>query len=628
MTYYAADFETTVYEGQDRTDVWLAGFCALYTEEIVVKGSISEFWDSVKALRGNVVLYFHNLKFDGSFLLYFLVKELGLKQALKSYGDDVHEVEWIPVSDMENNTFRYSISSMGQWYNIIVKVRDKTIEFRDSMKLVPGSIKGLGKAFQTKHQKTEMEYEGYRYPNCPVSEAEMDYFKNDIFVLKEVLEYMFDRGHSKLTIGSCCLAEFKEFLKKNTAYEFEELFPNLVSEEAPEYTGCQNVDEYIRKSYHGGWCYLDKGKEGRVFRHGLTLDVNSLYPYVMHSKSGNAYPVGHPSFWKGEIPQSALQGDHYYFLRIKCRFRLKEGKLPCIQIKNSFRFKQTEYLRSSEVWFNGNLIADDPVILHVSKTKFELIQEQYDLFDLEVLDGCWFYTMMGLFDDYIDYYKEIKMNSKGALRTIAKLFSNNLYGKLATSDNSSFKVCMEKPDGGLGFMLIPEHNKRTVHIGCGAAVTSYAAAYTIRTAQLNYYGPDRPGFIYADTDSIHCDLSLDEVKGVTLHDSEYGCWKAELEWEEAIYVRQKTNIERGPNGYVITCAGMPDRSKELLAASFTGVLPDRNLSKPEEEFLMKDGTIIRRTIEDFKPGIRVPGKLMPKRIPGGIVLQEGYYEMQ
>ena len=36
----------------------------------------------------------------------------------------------------------------------------------------------------------------------------------------------------------------------------------------------------------------------------------------------------------------------------------------------------------------------------------------------------------------------------------------------------------------------------------------------------------------------------------------------------------------------------------------------------------------KRGLSDFKVGIRVPGKLMPKRIRGGILLVEGYYEMR
>ena len=35
-----------------------------------------------------------------------------------------------------------------------------------------------------------------------------------------------------------------------------------------------------------------------------------------------------------------------------------------------------------------------------------------------------------------------------------------------------------------------------------------------------------------------------------------------------------------------------------------------------------------RTIEDFKIGLRVPGKLLPKRIRGGVLLVDTTYEMR
>ena len=47
------------------------------------------------------------------------------------------------------------------------------------------------------------------------------------------------------------------------------------------------------------------------------------------------------------------------------------------------------------------------------------------------------------------------MNSKGAKRTEAKLFLNNLYGKLASSSNSSFKVAYVKEDESIGFYIVP-----------------------------------------------------------------------------------------------------------------------------------------------------------------------------
>ena len=36
----------------------------------------------------------------------------------------------------------------------------------------------------------------------------------------------------------------------------------------------------------------------------------------------------------------------------------------------------------------------------------------------------------------------------------------------------------------------------------------------------------------------------------------------------------------------------------------------------------------KRNISDFKVGIKIPGKLLPKRIKGGVLLTETYYEMR
>ena len=47
------------------------------------------------------------------------------------------------------------------------------------------------------------------------------------------------------------------------------------------------------------------------------------------------------------------------------------------------------------------------------------------------------------------------------------------------------------------------------------------------------------------------------------------------------------------------------------------------LSKEGKEFVK-----VKRTMEDFKVGLKVPDKLLPKRIKGGIVLQETTYEMR
>lgn len=490
-----------------------------------------------------------------------------------------------------------------------------------------------------------MEYTGFRYAGCNITEKEKEYIANDVLVVKEALEIMFTEGHNKLTIGSCCLEEYKKIIGKE---DYETLFPNLtdylLDTSKHKYT---TADAWIRKSYKGGWCYLVKGKENQIKTNGTTADVNSLYPSMMSSESGNAYPVGKPTFWSGNfIPDEALKSNRYYFVRIKTRFYLKPNYLPFIQIKGNYLYKGTEALESSDVYDKktdkyyeryydkaGNL-HDTRVELTLTMTDFVLMKEHYELVDFEIIDGCYFFTAIGIFDEYMEKYKKIKLESKGALRELAKLFLNNLYGKMASSEDSSFKVAIVKENKALGFISVPANDKQAGFIAVGSAITSYARNFTIRSAQKNYYGKDKRGFIYADTDSIHCDLKPEEIVGIKVHDRNFCCWKLESCWDEAIFTRQKTYIEHVTHEdlepinnpyYNVKCAGMPQKCKDLFVTSMLGYEPkeDDKYTEDEINFLKT-----KRTLEDFKIGLKIPGKLIPKRIRGGVLLVDTTYEMR
>lgn len=641
-TIYACDFETTVYDGQDRTDVWAAALVPLYTEDVTILHSIDEMFDFLVNQNESCICYFHNLKFDGSFWLDFLLNK-GFTQAYATLGDNKYghkDVEWLRNKDMPNNSFKYLISTMGQWYTMTIKVNRRYIEIRDSLKLLPFSIREIGKAFKTKHQKLEMEYKGYRYPGCEITPEEREYIGNDVLVLKEALEFTFEQGHNKLTIGACCLSEFKNTVSPYES-DFAKRFPNLYDIDIEDEYDAQSAGQYLRKAYRGGWCYVARGKENKIFKNGTTADVNSLYPSMMHSCSGNYFPYGQPTFWKGDyIPPEALY--KYFFVRIRTRFYIKPGKLPFIQLKNNFMYKQNECLESSDVVVDGvsyNQFYDKDGELHdtfitmtLTKTDFKLILEHYELVDCEILDGCWFEQGLGMFDEYIDKYKKEKQTTKGAKRTLAKLFLNNLYGKMATSTDSSFKVAYLNENGDVRFYPVFENGKKPGYIPVGCAITSYAREFTIRAAQKNYYGPDKPGFIYADTDSIHCDLPPEKLVGINVHESEFCCWKLESYWDEAIFTRQKTYIEHITHSdgepvaepyYDIKCAGMNAKCKELFNESLTQKHSDKARTKYEQEFVNK-----HRTLEDFKVGLIVPGKLMQKRIRGGVLLVETDFEMR
>lgn len=655
--YFMGDFETTVYKGQVNTEVWASALVELFSDKVTILHSIAETFDYLVSLNCNVVVYYHNLKFDGAFWLSYLLVDKKFTQAYDKIGDKETDVKWKQQFKMFNNTFKYAISDRGMWYSIIVKVKNHFIEIRDSLKLLPFSVKRIGESFGTKHKKLDMEYTGFRYAGCDITKEEQEYIANDVLVVKEALEIMFKQGHNKLTIGSCCLEEYKKICRSSLEIQLDyaEMFPNLydfkIDKQEHKY---DNAGDWLRKSYRGGWCYLVKGKENKIKTNGTTADVNSLYPSMMSSKSGNKYPIGLPKFWTGNfIPEEALKENMYYFVRIKTRFYIKGNYLPFIQVKGDLKYKGTESLEDSDVYNhengqkypyyidkNGN-IQQAKVELTLTMTDYQLIKDHYELVDFEIIDGCYFYSMVGIFDEYINKYAKIKKESKGALRELAKLFLNNLYGKMASSTDSSFKIAYVKDDKSIGFMQVVENEKKPGYIAIGSAITSYSRNFTIRAAQKNYYGAEKRGFIYADTDSIHCDLLPQEIKGIEVDDKEFCCWKLESCWDKAIFTRQKTYIEHVTHENLIPldeskqynnikCAGMPKKCKDLFEISMQGTADvNENWSDEEKEFLFdKDNNPIVRDYNDFKVGLKVPDKLRPIRIRGGVLLVNTTYEMR
>lgn len=613
IEYYACDFETTVWgekiekekkKKQDHTEVWSAAYVKLYddTETVTIQNSIRDFLDTFLSIEKiKCVLYFHNLSFDGSFIIDFLLRE-GYKFTAEE------------EKNMPNKTFNSCISKMGDWYFLKIKKGHVLLEIRNSLKLIPASLKRIGESFKTKHQKLDMEYYGDRHAYCHITEEEKEYIRNDVLVLKEALERMFNEGHDKLTIGSCCLSEFKQTYDKT---DYKMFFPNLTEIDLPEEYGSINAWEYVHKSYSGGWCFVNPKYARTTIGNGVVYDVNSLYPSMMHSESCNKYPVGLPKFWKGETPEKVIQSENlYYYVRFRCRFTLKENAYPWIHIRNTSLYKGNENLYTTDVRKNSKYsrfyfdengeVQDTTTELTMTMHDFNLMKETYNIHDLEMLDGCYFRTETGIFDEYINYYKELKIKSTGFLREIAKLFLNNLYGKLAMSDDSSYKEPYLDENAQVNFKLHDAHEKSVGYIPCGSAITSYARNFTIRVSLANF---DR--FCYADTDSIHL-TGEDDAVGITEHPTNFCCWEQECKFDYAFYERQKVyaehvtekNHEKCTPYLNLKCAGMGANAKKAFIES------NRDISELTCGLLLEDCN------------------LKAKRIHGGILLQNTSFKIR
>ena len=527
---FTADFETTTNENDCR--VWAYAICEIGNVENFIYGNnIDDFIKFCSNKNENYEMWFHNLKFDGEYIFNYLLNN-GF-----SYVKDKKE--------RRDKTFTCLISDMGQFYSIeiyfhVTKKHTNKVTIYDSMKVLNFSVDKIAKDFRLPINKLKLDYDTEREVGHELTKHEIDYIRNDVEIMARALKYMFDEGLTKMTIGSDALTFYKQMNKNFLKY-----FPIL---ELP-------IDEDIRKSYKGGFTYLNECYIEKEVGRGLVLDVNSLYPSILN----NEYmPFGEPLFFEGRYEEDKLY--KLYVQCFTCSFELKDGMIPTLQIKNNPSFVPNEYVKSSE---------GDLVTLVLTNIDMELFFKHYNVYDLKFHGGWKFKALRGLFSEYVEYWTERKINSKkegnNVLYIISKLMLNSLYGKTGLNPRTRGKIPYLNEEGIVKYKLTDVEIRKPIYIPVATFVTSYARRKTIETSQaikdytINKYGKDH--YIYSDTDSIHLlEMPDDELKQfVDIDDFRLGAWKIESRFTPGKYLRQKCYIEEYEDEMNVTIAGMPDK---------------------------------------------------------------------
>lgn len=573
MGTYVADFETTTNPEDCR--VWAYAICEVgNTDNIVIGTTIDEFMKKCRDSKENDKIFFHNLKFDGQFIMQWLFRH-SFKHTTDPY-------------DKDTNTFNTLISDKGLYYQIEVIFHKKgkkvnKVVFQDSLKLIPLSVDSIAKTFKMDISKLEIDYHSHNNlpEGSPLTKEEEEYIKHDVKIVARAVEYFQSEGLTKMTIGSCALEEYKKLISKRS---FGKYYPT------PKY------HEDVRQSYRGGFTYLNPKFKGKTIGNGVVFDVNSLYPSVMYYEY---LPFGTPIFFKGKYKEDPLYP--LYTQMIRCQFELKKGKIPTIQIKSGYNFVANEYLTTS-----GNEI----VVLCLNSVDLKLFFEHYDVYNIEYLSGWKFKSTQGLFTDYIDKWSNNKIQAKKdgnhGLYLISKLFLNSLYGKFGSDIKVKSKVPYLGEDGVIHFHDSEVTFKDGVYIAMASFITSYARLKTITSAQKvmdNYnQGNSKIQFVYADTDSLHLyspDFEIPDY--LDIDDTRLGAWKFESKFNKAKFLRQKCYIENStedienPNPEYelkITVAGMPKGCYQYV------------------------------NFRNFKLGASYNGKKQPKMVKGGVVLAD------
>lgn len=527
---FTADFETTT--DCDDCRVWAYALCEIGNVDNFIYGNnIHDFIKFCSDKKENYQLYFHNLKFDGEYIFNYLLN---------------NGYEFVKDKrERRDKTFTCLISDMGQFYSIeiyfhVTKKHTNKVTIFDSMKILNFSVEKIAKDFNLPIRKLELDYKAKREIGHILTSHEIDYIKNDVEIMARALEFMFNEKLLKMTIGSDALTSYKE-MNKN----FSKYFPILDF----------NIDSDIRKSYKGGFTYLNECYIEKEVGEGLVLDVNSLYPSVMKYEY---LPFGDPLFFEGRYQEDKLY--KLYIQCFSCSFEVKEGMIPTLQIKNNPSFVSNEYIKSSE---------GDIVTLYLTNVDMELFFEHYNVYDITWHSGWKFKSLRGLFTTYIDYWTERKINAKkegnNVLYIISKLMLNSLYGKFGLNPRVRGKIPYLNEEGIVKYKLGEEEIRNAIYIPVATFITSYARRKTIETSQaikdytIKKYHKDY--YIYSDTDSIHL-LKMDdeELKQfVDIDDFRLGAWKIESKFTRGKYIRQKCYIEEYEDKLNVTVAGLPKK---------------------------------------------------------------------
>lgn len=554
--YYAADLETTT-DPQD-CRVWAWAICEIGNQENITIGSNIDGLLEMMRGKENHRLYFHNLKFDGIFLIDYLFR-----------AGFVHVKS---RAELVAQSFSSLISDKGQFYTISICFNKKghhtdKVDIYDSLKILPLSVDAIAKAFNLPISKLEIDYNQYRAPDHQITEHEKEYISADVRIMSAALSVLFDQGLDRMTLGSNAMKDYQSVLG---VLKFRRVFP------IPPY------DAELRPSYKGGYAYLQPRYKEKEIAAGIVLDVNSLYPDVMYHQP---LPYGEGLPFKGKYKASKLYP--LYVQNLRCHFQLKPGFLPTIQLKHNGAFQPTEYISSN----NG-----EDVPLCLTSVDLELFFKHYDVFNIEYQGGWKFHAANGMFRDYINKWLKIKTDSKTAgnmgMYQIAKWMLNSLYGKFALNPKVKSKYPVFT-DNHVTFITGPQEYRQPVYIPVGTFITAWARYKTISAAQGLY-----SRFMYADTDSLHLE-GTELPAELEISNTKLGAWKLEKTFVKAKYIRAKSYMELDENG------NLPDGEKwDIVVAG----LPRRCHNQV--------------TPENFKAGSVYTGKLKPHIVPGGVVLAD------
>lgn len=320
------------------------------------------------------------------------------------------------------------------------------------------------------------------------------------------------------------------------------------------------LEKYCRPAVRGGFMFNNGyGYTGP----GISLDVNSIYPYVSRE---TFLPTTHfIGAWNGKPER--IKEDWYYIYKVKV-YGMRCKSIPCICRDKSLT--GADYITEIKDKRDPKTHEKIPgsVVLTLTETDIELLNENYDYTDIEYLSYICFVKSKTPFTKFFDMLYEYKRNSTGAKRNVSKLFLNTFIGNFMRKPFTKEDYISDDGDGYLRThtrYLTPEEiaeNESKVSGLCyiGAAILAAARKKIIHDIKSIPNYQDR--WIYSDTDSIYL-KGYDIPKEVRISD-DMGAYKVEHKFDRSVFYGNKQYILSEAGKVVYKLAGVPMVSRQMI----------------------------------------------------------------
>lgn len=432
--WYVCDFETTTDKTkyyQDNNDVCVLLACSINwnNEKETMFNNIEKWWDYHFNLGFSQTIWFHNLSWDGDYIVKYLTK-IGFRISNNE-----------TIKDNEISIFRDG----GKIYKIHVKYRKYfngkqkkiNIIFRCSLLILSASIESLGKSFGLKkHLESDGEDFYNREPKkclCEWLKNENDkrffeYCKNDTLIALKSLKN-FENNINEMDIVKEYNAKMRKKKKPNLSI-FRMLTAGAISKrickietQKLEYQLKMEEERFLSMSYEnskvfdnwfsGGYVEFNEefNKHYQKVNNAIMVDVKSAYPYQMTK------PLPY-----GELLQEKPNGDYYEFLEIKVKkAKIKKECYNVPILKNWKKLKNQRYFRE----------LNDFTCFYI-REEWEMIKKFYDI-EIEYELSFYMKAYPFLKDVMLNIYQiKDKYDKLGddARKMGAKILLNASYGKM------------------------------------------------------------------------------------------------------------------------------------------------------------------------------------------------------